>query len=135
MFKKTGAADRFFHITLNANGAGRLNFNTEGTTKGHSTAADAYGVAAALPGARSAGPYPGPFSAASALETFTSDGPRRLFFNSAGTAITPGNFSSTGGLVRQKPDITAADGVSVTGWEDSPPLSLAPQRRLRMPRQ
>ena len=28
-----------------------------------------------------------------------------------GTPITPGNFSSTGGEVRQKPDITAADGV------------------------
>src|SRR5262249_44067916 len=27
----------------------------------------------------------------------------------------PGNVSSTGGLLRQKPDITAADGVSVTG--------------------
>jgi hypothetical protein len=119
VFKKTGAADRFFHITLNANGVGRLNFNTEGTTKGHSTAADAYGVSAA-PAALSggtgpAGPYPGSFSAASALESYTSDGPRRLFFNSGGTAITPGNFSSTGGLVRQKPDITAADGVSVTG--------------------
>ena len=119
VFKKTGAADRFFHITINANGVGRLNFNTEGTTKGHSTAADAYGVAAApaaIPGGPGpAGPYPGPFSGTSALETYTSDGPRRIFFNSGGTAITPGNFSSTGGLVRQKPDITAADGVSVTG--------------------
>ncbi len=48
-------------------------------------------------------------------ETFTSDGPRRIFFLEDGTAITPGNFSSTGGLLRQKPDITAADRVSVTG--------------------
>jgi Calx-beta domain/CHRD domain/Subtilase family len=119
VFKKTGAANRFFHITINANGLGRLNFNTEGTTKGHSTAADAYGVAAApaaiAGGTGPAGPYPGPFAGTSALETFTSDGPRRIFFNSVGAAITPGNFSSTGGLVRQKPDITAADGVSVTG--------------------
>ena len=30
-----------------------------------------------------------------------------------GTPITPGDFSATGGLVRQKPDITAADGVSI----------------------
>ncbi len=111
VFKKTAAAVRFFHITTNANGAGRLNFTTEGTTKGHSTAANAYGVAAAP----AVGPFPSPFSGTSLLETFTSDGPRRLFFNSDGTAITPGNFSSTGGLVRQKPDITAADGVSVTG--------------------
>src|SRR5262249_22573244 len=32
-----------------------------------------------------------------------------------GAPITPGNFSATGGLLRQKPDLTAADGVSVTG--------------------
>ena len=29
-------------------------------------------------------------------------------------AVTPGNFSATGGMVRQKPDITAADGVSTS---------------------
>jgi len=111
VFKKTAAAARFFHITTNANGAGRLTINTEGTTKGHSMPANAFGVAAAP----AVGPFPGPFTTASVLETFTSDGPRRVFFNGDGTAITPGNFSSTGGLLRQKPDITAADGVSVSG--------------------
>jgi hypothetical protein len=111
VFKKTAAAARFFHITINANGAGRLAISTEGTTKGHSAAANAYGVSAAP----AVGPFPGPFTAASALEPFTSDGPRRLFFNGDGTAITPGNFTATGGLLRQKPDITAADGVTVTG--------------------
>jgi hypothetical protein len=35
-----------------------------------------------------------------------------VFFNQDGSAITPGNFSSTGGAIRQKPDIAAADGVS-----------------------
>ena len=39
---------------------------------------------------------------------FSSDGLRRVFFQANGTPITPGNFSSTGGAVRQKPDITAA---------------------------
>ena len=38
-------------------------------------------------------------------------GPRRIFYEANGTAITPGNFLSTGGTVRQKPDFTAADGV------------------------
>jgi hypothetical protein len=111
VFKKTGAAARFFHITINANPAGRLAITTEGTEKGHSIAANAYGVAAAP----AIGPFPAAFTAASALEPFTSDGPRRLFFNADGTAITPGNFTASGGLLRQKPDITAADGVSVTG--------------------
>src|SRR5262249_6322663 len=45
-----------------------------------------------------------------------SDGPRRVFFNADGTPITPGNFlfGTNGGTVRNKPDITAADGVSTT---------------------
>ena len=45
-------------------------------------------------------------------ESFTSDGPRRIILNPTGAEITPGNRTSTGGIVRQKPDITAADGVS-----------------------
>ena len=61
---------------------------------------------------------PGAFTGQQLPERFTSDGPRRVFFNADGTPITPGNFSSTGGAVRQKPDITAADGVntSVSGF-------------------
>ena len=45
------------------------------------------------------------------MERYSSDGPRRIFYNPDGTHITPGNYSSTGGYVRKKPDITAADGV------------------------
>jgi hypothetical protein len=111
VFRKTGAANRFFHITTNSNtgGAGpRLAITTEGTTKGHSAAAAAFSVGA-TPATGAA------FTSAALTENFSSDGPRRLFFNFDGTAITPGDFSSTGGLLRQKPDITAADGVSITG--------------------
>jgi subtilisin family serine protease len=53
-----------------------------------------------------------PFTGSESLEPFSSDGPRRIFYNPDGTAITPGNVSSTGGRVRLKPDITAADGVA-----------------------
>src|SRR5262249_30071799 len=49
--------------------------------------------------------------ASNPVETYSSDGPRRVFFLANGTAITPGDFSSTGGSVRQKPDIAAADCV------------------------
>jgi hypothetical protein len=38
-----------------------------------------------------------------------------MFYNADSTAITPGNVSSTGGTLRQKPDVTAADGGDVTG--------------------
>ena len=52
-----------------------------------------------------------PFNGTESVETFSSDGPRRVFYLADGTPITPGDFSSSGGTVRQKPDITAADGV------------------------
>ena len=62
------------------------------------------------------GPYPDPFIASNQIEYFSSDGPRRSFFHPDGTAITPGNFlaGTGGGAVRQKPDMTAADGVVTT---------------------
>ncbi|RUM36803.1 MAG: hypothetical protein DSY58_04820, partial [Desulfobulbus sp.] len=52
-----------------------------------------------------------PFRASNVVEKFSSDGPRRVFFYPNGNAITPGNYSATGGVLRQKPDIAAADGV------------------------
>lgn len=113
VLKKTGSADRFFHITINANGVGRLGTSAPGTTKGHSMAANAFSVAATP--ALVPGPFPGIFSSSNVSEPFSSDGPRRIFFNAGGTAFTPGNSSSTGGILRQKPDFTAADRVSVTG--------------------
>ncbi len=109
---------RFLHLNTNR---GRLSISTSGQTRGHSCAADAFGVAATPSGpvkfnsTDPAGPFPGVFNAGNVLETFSSDGPRRVFFQANGTPYTPGNVSATGGVVRQKPDITAADGVAVTG--------------------
>jgi hypothetical protein len=90
---------------------GRLSLATVGQIHGHNAAADAFSCAATP----AVGPFPNPFNAGNVTETFSSDGPRRIFFQPDGTPYTPGNFSSTGGILRQKPDITAADGVSVTG--------------------
>src|SRR4029077_9522168 len=117
VFQNTGALDSFFHLVLFRGG---LAVNTPGETHGHSAASGAYTVGA-TPTAASAGaptpngPFPNPFTSASQIEFFSSDGLRRIFFNGDSTAITAGNFSSTGGRVLNKPDITAADGVSVTG--------------------
>lgn len=117
VFKVTGAADVFFHLdTL----GGGLELATAGQVHGHAAAAAAFAVAATpafqpiAPGFPS-GPYPDPFNAANVVEPYSSDGPRQVFFQADGTPITPGNFTSTGGLIRQKPEVTAADGVSVTG--------------------
>lgn len=90
---------------------------TPGTTRGHSAAANAFSVAAtpvadSFDGSTPDGPYPGPFTAANASESFSADGPRRIILGPTGNELTPGNRTSTGGVVRQKPDFTAADGVS-----------------------
>jgi subtilisin-like proprotein convertase family protein len=133
---KFSGADRYFSLSgLTGrfhDSAGVLPaWVTPGITRGHAAAADAFGVAAAPaaepldfdlePGdpPNPSGPFPGVFTRAQLPERFTSDGPRRVFFNADGSPITPGNFSSTGGAVRQKPELTAADGVStgVDGFE------------------
>jgi hypothetical protein len=111
VFKTASAAIRAFSLnTLR----GTLTVATTGQTHGHSSAVNAFSVAAAP--AVSPGPYPAAFSGSSPAESFTSDGPRRVFFDAAGVPITPGNvlFGTNGGSVRAKPDITAADGVSTT---------------------
>ena len=101
---------------------GRLTFNTSGATRGHNAAANAVSVAATPAAAfagppNPAGPYPGPFNATNVSELFSSDGPRRTFFDFAGNLLPgapPGNFLATGGVVLQKPDVTAADGVQTS---------------------
>jgi hypothetical protein len=111
--KKASAAPRFLHLNANR---GRFSINTNGQTHGHSAAADAFGCAATP----ASGPFPNPFSATNLVETFSSDGPRRVFYQANGAPYTPGDFSASGGQLRQKPDITAADGVSVTGVGNFP---------------
>ncbi|HEX4499217.1 MAG TPA: IPTL-CTERM sorting domain-containing protein [Thermoanaerobaculia bacterium] len=94
------------------------NLATSGATRGHSTSASAFSLAAtpavaSFDGISPDGPFPGLFTAANQSEDFTSDGPRRIILDGlTGNELTPGNRTSTGGVVRQKPDFTAADGVS-----------------------
>jgi PKD repeat protein/subtilisin-like proprotein convertase family protein len=103
---QSSGTNRFLHLNT---GRGRLAISTAGNTHGHDCATNAYCVAATS----ALNSYPNPFTGgvANPVEGFSSDGPRRVFFQADGTAITPGNYSSTGGAVRQKPDLTAADGV------------------------
>lgn len=119
------AAARFLHLdTLR----GELSISTAGNTHGHNAPPGpfAFGVAATPAHAaiglppNPTGPFPSPFSGSNTLEIFSSDGPRRYFYNPDSTQITPGNVSSTGGEVQQKPDFTAADGVICAAQEFSP---------------
>jgi hypothetical protein len=115
ILKKTGAADRFLHLNTNR---GVLSISTPGVIYGHNGGLNTFSVAATPAGpARnnlSIGPYPNAHSSIDTVETFSSDGPRRIFYNADSTSITPGNVSSTGGQLLQKPDITAADGETTT---------------------
>jgi hypothetical protein len=64
------------------------------------------------------GPYPDAYAGTNRVEISSSDGPRRIFFQGNGTAITAGDFSSSGGQVLQQPMIAAADGAQVSGAGD-----------------
>lgn len=115
---KHAGLGRFLHLATNR---GELAIQTRGEVHGHNATISGYSVAATWAyqpfySGVPIGPYPAPFNANNLTEPFSSDGPRQIFFHADGTAVTPGNFSSTGGHVYQKPDITAADGVSIVPW-------------------
>src|ERR1043166_6257562 len=109
LVKADSAAPRFLHVEAIR---GRLSVNTDGKIKGHAAATNAFAVAAVDAGTSFPNPFVG--GAPNPVETFSSDGPRRMFYHADGTPITPANFLATGGAVRAKPDITAADGMKTT---------------------
>ncbi len=105
-----GAA-RALHVDTNR---GRLTIATAGSTYGHNAAANTFTTAAVYWNSAHTGPRLFVGGAANPIETFSSDGPRQIFFQPNGTPITPGNylFATNGGTTLAKPDASAADGVS-----------------------
>ena len=131
-FFGSGASTGERLVVVRAAGAGRLlnliafrgelEQATRSALRGHTAAAGALAIAAApaaaayAPGQPS-GPFPLEFDATQASETFSADGPRRIFFSPQGALLPgapPGDFSATGGVVREKPELTAADGVATS---------------------
>ena len=104
---KVSGADRYLRLQVFDR---VLEIATAGTTWGHPAAENAVGVGQV--DVRTAGGAGGIFDGTESVTTTSSDGPRRVFFEPDGTPITPGNFSSTGGKVLQKPDLAAAACVS-----------------------
>jgi len=98
---------------LHVNGWGSvLSIRTSGNTYGHNAAKNTITMAATYYGSAHLGVVP--FTGmANPVETFSSDGPRKIFYNPDGSSITPGNylFATNGGTTLLKPDVTAADGV------------------------
>lgn len=91
---------------------GRLSIGTSGATFSHNAGLNTVTIAATAWSSAHTGTHP--FTGfANPTETFSSDGPRKIFYNPDGSAITPGNylFGTDGGTTLQKPDLTAADGV------------------------
>ncbi len=108
--RTAGSGARFLHLDT---GRAVLRVSTDGSLRGHnaSGAENAFSVAAVH--------VPSPLSAftagtPTAVEAFSSDGPRRMYFDARGVAFTPGDLSSSGGIVLDKPDIAAADGITTT---------------------
>ena len=104
---KTSGSDRYLRVHASD---GRLAIQTAGNLYGHSAAENA--VSVAMVDVRTAAGSGNVFNGTESVRTNNSDGPRRIFFQPNGTAITAGNFSSTGGKLLQKPDLTAATCVS-----------------------
>jgi hypothetical protein len=90
-----------------------LTIGTSGATFGHNAGKNTFSMAAVYWNAAKHGAVPFTGGASNPDETFSSDGPRKIFYNPDGTAITPGlyTFASGGGTTLIKPDAAAADGV------------------------
>jgi subtilisin-like proprotein convertase family protein len=95
-------------------GNGELGISTDGGTYGHNSAAGGFGVAAVDVAEAGGGEFTG--GPTTPIETYSSDGPRRIFYTSDNNPIDAGavTFASGGGESRNKPDLAAADGVSTT---------------------
>ncbi len=91
---------------------GTMTIVTDGNTFGHNAAASAFTAAATDVANAGGGQYTG--GAADPTEDYSSDGPRKIFYNPNGTTITPGNvlFGTNGGTTLAKVDLTASDCVS-----------------------
>jgi hypothetical protein len=97
---KVGDQQTTIHVNANR---GRLAQNTDGQIFGHPGANGAITVGAVDHFSSNGGPFTG--GSANPIETFSSDGPRTIFFDASGQPLTQPE-------VRQKPDVSAADGVS-----------------------
>ncbi|HMG23493.1 MAG TPA: S8 family serine peptidase, partial [Kofleriaceae bacterium] len=110
---KPGAELRAIHTILFN---GELGLSTNGSTYGHNSTLNGFGVAAVDASEADGGEFTG--GPTTPIEIFSSDGPRKIFFDRDNTPINgdaPGQtFASHGGTSRAKPDLAAADGVHTT---------------------
>ncbi len=108
---RTSGIDRFLHLTTFR---GELAFATGGQISGHTAAQGALSIAA-VRASNAQGPG-GTFNGNESVQTFSSDGPRRVFFAADGSFFAPMINPPTafGGQLRDKPDLTAASCVDTS---------------------
>jgi hypothetical protein len=102
LFAGTG---RFLHLNTHR---GMLSEATDGQIFGHPATESALAVAAVNVATAGGGPFIG--GVANPVEPFSSDGPRRIYFNADGSPVTVVEGDPFFSL--NKPDISGADGVS-----------------------
>jgi subtilisin family serine protease len=115
ILRAPGAQPRFLHLATNR---GRLSISTTGATQGHNASSHALTVASISARGRQDAFIGGTDVSA---DIWSSDGPRRVFYDSEGHPVTPGNLTGAGGMLLQKPDFTAADCVTT----DNPQAGLS----------
>jgi len=101
--KSVDAKEKYLHLSTFG---GRLEISTEGEISGHTAASEAFSVAA-LRLDQAAGKL---FQAGGAysVEFFSSDGPRRIYYDKNGASLN----SAPGFVIRNKVDLTSADGAN-----------------------
>lgn len=117
------ASARFLHLDTFG---GRIDVPTHGNAHGHNAAESVISVAST-----SVAKPPALFTGGAGVEidNWSSDGPRRMFFRPDGTAYKANNFlaATDGGIVLNKPDLTAANCVKTTFPATTPPAPPAPK--------
>lgn len=108
---RASGEDRMLHLQAVGSAVGH---QTPGCLRGHAAAAGALTVASVSPASITPGSVGGP-----TVEVLPAscDGLRRIFFDGGGTLLPgapAGNFSASGGVVRNKPEITAGYDISLS---------------------
>ena len=113
---KIGAQTTAIHLQLSN---GEFGLATSGADYGHAAGEDAFAVGAVDVANAAGGEFSG--GPTTQVELYSSDGNRTIFFNRAGVQIGNGDstFAGQAGVLRKKPDVSAADGVETTLPSDS----------------
>jgi hypothetical protein len=110
ILKEQSAQTRFLHLATNR---AQLAVSTHGATQGHnaSGAGNAFTVASITAATRQSAFVGG---TGVKVDAWSSDGPRRMFYDPDGHPLTsgPNNLTASGGVELKKPDLTAADCVT-----------------------